>query len=313
MSSDRVNVVLGAGPVGRAVVERLRARDLKVRVVTRSGQARVPAVVEVRQSDAADPGLLTRVCDGASVVYGCVGLDDRRWHERWPPVMEGMLSGVAAVGARFVFMDNLYMYGPTTTAVSEELPLTSYGRKPATRARITRMWRAAHESGRLQVVAVRASDFYGPGVARSAFGEPSFGRIIQARAAQCQGDIDQIHSLSYVPDVARALVTLGEADDDAMGQAWHVPNAPDRTVRELLQLFADVAGQTLTVAVKPRLALTLGALVNAAIREEKEMSYLWDRPFRVDASKFAWRFWSDATAFEDGMRATAEWYRRQSS
>ena len=62
----------------------------------------------------------------------------------------------------------------------------------------------------------------------------------------------------------------------------------------------------------PRFVLTLGGLVNANIRELKEMLYLWDRPFRVDASKFAGRFWSDPTAFEDGMRATAEWYRQRS-
>lgn len=205
------------------------------------------------------------------------------------------------------------MYGPTSAVVSEALPLTSHGRKPTTRARITRMWRTAHESGRLQVVAVRASDFYGPGVTRSAFGEQSFGRIIQGRGAQCLGDVDRVHSVSYVPDVARALLTLGEADDAAMGQAWHVPNAPDRTVRELLQLFADAAGKTLTVAAISRFQLRLGGLVNADMRELREMLYLWDRPFRVDASKFAGRFWSDATSFEDGMRATAEWYCARSS
>ena len=133
------------------------------------------------------------------------------------------------------------------------------------------------------------------------------------RRVEVHPDVDRVHSVSYVPDVARALITLGEADDAAMGQAWHVPNAPDRTVRELLQLFADAAGKTLTVAAMSRFQLRLGGLVNADMRELREMLYLWDRPFRVDASKFAGRFWSDATSFEDGMRATAEWYCARSS
>ena len=165
-----LNIVLGAGPVGRAVVERLRVHDCSVRVVTRSGIAQFPPGVEVRQANVGDPGLLARACDGAAVVYGCVGVENTRWLERWPLMMEGMLAGTAAVGARFVFVDNLYMYGPTDEVLTEYLPLTTYGRTPATCARLTRMWREAHRSGSLQVAALRASDFYGPGVTRSVFG-----------------------------------------------------------------------------------------------------------------------------------------------
>tara|TARA_B100000029_G_C16789924_1_gene672605 strand:- start:142 stop:294 length:153 start_codon:yes stop_codon:yes gene_type:complete len=40
----------------------------------------------------------------------------------------------------------------------------------------------------------------------------------------------------------------------------------------------------------------------------REMRYQWERPFQVDASRFADRFWSDATPFEEGIRATAAWY-----
>ena len=39
-------------------------------------------------------------------------------------------------GARFVFADKLYMYGPVTVPLTETMPLTSYGRKPRIRAEI---------------------------------------------------------------------------------------------------------------------------------------------------------------------------------
>jgi hypothetical protein len=35
------------------------------------------------------------------------------------------------------------------------------------------------------------------------------------------------------------------------------------------------------------------------------MRFQWDRPYRVDARKFANQFWSDATPFEVGAPATA--------
>jgi hypothetical protein len=45
------------------------------------------------------------------------------------------------------------------------------------------------------------------------------------------------------------------------------------------------------------------------MRELKEMRFTWDRPYRVDATKFAQAFWSDATPFEAGVRETAFSFR----
>jgi hypothetical protein len=41
------------------------------------------------------------------------------------------------------------------------------------------------------------------------------------------------------------------------------------------------------------------------MREVKEMRFTFDRPYRVESSKFARAFWSDPTPFEDGIRKTA--------
>ena len=37
---------------------------------------------------------------------------------------------------------------------------------------------------------------------------------------------DMPHAFAYVPDIARAAVTLLDAPDDAFNQVWHVPCAP---------------------------------------------------------------------------------------
>ena len=307
---NQLQVVLGYGPVGRALTEALVAAERPVRVVTRNTAAEVPGGVRVLKADVADARASRLACAGAGVVYGCVGLDYEDWPARWPPMMDGMLAGAEAAGARFVFMDNLYMYGTGIDGpLTEDLPLTDRGRKPATRAKLTRMWQAAHEAGRVRAVAVRASDFYGPHVTHAVLGEHTLGRIIEGKAAQCVGDVDQPHSYAFVPDVARALLTLAEADDDAYGQAWHVPNAPDRTTRELLELFAKTCKQPLKVRTLPRLLLTLLGLFDVNLRELKEMLPQWTRPYRVDHGKFAARFWDDPTPFEQGMLATWKWYR----
>lgn len=308
-----VQVVLGAGPVGRAVVERLEPTGVPIRVVTRSGRARVPAGVEVVAADVSNEEEACRACAGAAVVTSCVGMGYGGWAEAWPPLMRGMLAGAEAAGARFVFTDNLYMYGPHDGPLTEDCPLTDYGSKPAVRAELTRLWQRAHEAGRVEAVAVRGSDFYGPGVTMSALGDVSFGRIARGRSAQCLGDVDLPHSYTYVPDFARALVTLGEASSEAMGTAWHVPNAPARSTREVLVLFARAVNRDLKVSAMPPWLLSVLGVFVSDLRELKEMMYEWTAPYVVDHSKFAERFWADATSLEDGTRATAAWYLAQSA
>ncbi len=143
--TDDLHVVLGAGPVGRAVTAQLAEHQRRTRIVTRSGRASGSPDAEIVVADVSDPEAAAEACAGAAVVYGCVGLDYKRWPEVWPPMMAGMLAGAASAGAPFVFMDNCYMYGPHDGPMSEDLPLTSYGRKPATRSELTRMWLDAHD------------------------------------------------------------------------------------------------------------------------------------------------------------------------
>lgn len=223
--------------------------------------------------------------------------------------MSNLLDGCAASGARFVFADNLYMYGPQTRPLTEETPLTNYGRKPRIRAEITRLWRAAHDAGRVRAVAVRASDFYGPDVPTSVISVFGVSRLLAGRPALMPYSPDHPHDFTYVPDFARALVTLIDAPDDAYGQAWHVPNAPTRTLREVLTMAAERIGIPTRISVMPHALTTLAGLFRKDIGELAEMRFQWDRPYLVDASKFATRFWRDSTSFEDGLDATIVFYR----
>ena len=148
-----MDVVFGAnGPVGREVVRLLLERGRSVRAVTRRGTG--PAGAELVVGDAREA---QRYCDGAEVVYCCVGTGYPDWMEFWPPVVEGL----AAVGERLVFADNLYGYGPAHEPLHEDMPVNPVGRKPAMRAE---HWRRLLGAG---AALVRASDFYGPGVTES--------------------------------------------------------------------------------------------------------------------------------------------------
>jgi nucleoside-diphosphate-sugar epimerase len=48
------------------------------------------------------------------------------------------------------------------------------------------------------------------------------------------------------------------------------------------------------------------------VGETAEMRFQWNRPYLVDTSKFARRFWNDPTPFESGLRDTISFYRTAS-
>jgi nucleoside-diphosphate-sugar epimerase len=191
----------------------------------------------------------------------------------------------------------------------EDMPLTDYGRKPRVRAYITRLWQEAHNSGRVRAVAARASDFYGPDVATSVLSRLGVARLLAGKPALVPYPPEQPHDFTYVPDFARALVTLIDAPDDAYGRAWHVPNAPTRSLRELLTLAATLIGVKPRVTVLPSALMPILGLFRTDVRELKEMRFQWDYPYIVDTAKFSRRFWGDATPFEDGLQATVAFYQ----
>ncbi len=237
-------VIFGLGPVGRSIMEQLTATGRAVTVAQRSRPSDLPALARFVACDAADAEAVKRTTAGASAVICAIGLpyDGAGWVRDWPKIMSNLLAGCEAAGARFVMVDNLYMYGPQTQPLTENLPLTNFGNKPRARAEITRLWQEAHSQGRVRCVAVRASDFYGPGVGQSIMGDTGLRALANGKAATLLGQADLPHDLAYVPDVARATITLLDAPEDAYGQAWHVPCAPILTFRQILQIGADGLG-----------------------------------------------------------------------
>ena len=304
--------IFGYGAVGRATAELVARRGDAVRIVQRSRPQAIASGCSFMTADSTDRDATVAACAGVDAVICALGFpyDSAVWRHAWPQTIANLIEGCAASGARFIFADNLYMYGPQTVPLTEVMALTTDGRKPAVRAEITRMWKAAHDAGRVRAVAVRASDFYGPDSPTSVIAAFGVARLLAGKPALIPYNPDHPHDFSYVPDFARALVSLVDAPDDAYGQAWHVPNAdPVRTLREVLTIAASRIGVPLRLTVLPSFIAPVLGIVTRAIGETVEMRFQWNRPYVVDASKFAARFWNDATSLEDGLRDTIAFYR----
>lgn len=305
--------VAGYGPVGRALTKQLLARGCSVVVVQRTTPQTLPPGANFVAADLADRDQAICACANVDTVICAVGIPYRSdiYTRLWPIVMRNLLAASAQTRARFVFADSLYLYGPQTRPLTEDMPLTSFGQKPRVRAEITRLWQEAHQAGAAQCVAVRASDFYGPDVPTSVISIYGVARLLAGKPAISPYPPDHPHDFTYVPDFVRAIISLLEAPDDAYGQAWHVPNAPTQSLRALLTLVAKLIGTGPRIVVLPDALAPLIALFQRDVRELMEMRFQWDRPYRVDASKFTGRFWTDPTAFEQGLAETIAYYRTQ--
>ena len=304
-----LHVVFGSGPVGRAVAAELVRGGRRVRVVNRSGRAPGLEEVEVVQGDASDAAFARAAAVGATVVYLALNPGYQNWPELFPPLQASVLAAAEAAGARLVAMENVYMYGATGgRPLTEDLPYAATTRKGATRAQMAEDLLEAHRQGRVEVAIGRASDFFGPGVLDSAAGERTFYPALAGKPVQVMGDPKLPHTYSYVPDIGRALVILGEREQ-APGRAWHLPSPPTVSTRQFLELVFGAAGQRPRVQRVPKLVLRALGLVNANVRELIEMTYEFEEPFVIDHGDFARAFGDHATPLEQATRTTVDWFR----
>ncbi len=308
--STKLAVILGAGPVGRATALVLLQRGHQVRFVTRTGEPIVlaghPQPVPAVAADVRDAAALVEAAQGADILLHAVGVPYQKWAAELPALQNAVLEAAEKTGAVLVLVENLYSYTadqmPLTEASSERPPT----RKGALRLALSQQWLRAHAEGRVKAVAVRASDYFGPGATRSPnshFGARFFPGLEAGKSVAFLGSADAKHSYTYLPDFARALADVALAPD-TWGKAWICPSLEVSTAREVTAHFAKVSGRTVKVGSLPAGLIRFLGLFDPLLKEVGEMLYQFDREFTVDATAFEQRFGWKATKLEAAAAET---------
>ena len=258
-------VVGGSGAIGGAVVEELGRRGRRVRSIGR------------RDADVMDRQQAIDAVAGASVVYQCAAPAYTRWVDEFSTLQANVADAAESAGARLVVVENLYMYGPTDGPMTESLPMAATGKKGALRARLSQDLLERHAAGRVRVTIGRASDYYGPRAVNSAVGEQFFAAIARGKAPRWLGRLDQPHALSFLPDIAAGLVSLGE-HPEADGEVWHLPVSPALTGAEWSERTAAIVGRPVRPSRVTRPMVFGLGLFMPLLRELRETLYQWERP-----------------------------------
>ncbi|MFD5921351.1 NAD-dependent epimerase/dehydratase family protein [Kitasatospora sp. NPDC058201] len=304
-----LHVVLGAGGgIGSAVVRELVRGGHRPRAVGRT-PIDVPAGVTSLTADLTTTEGARAAFAGAAVVYHCAQPAYHRWPQDFPGLTDAIVEGAAAAGAKLVFADNLYRYGPIDGPVSEETPQRPTSRKGAVRKAMTDRLLRAHDSGRLRVTIGQAADYYGPGGTNSVIGAAVVPAVLGDRTVFWPGRLDVPRTLHYLPDVAGALVRLGESDA-ADGRAFVLPAAPALTPRQFIEEVAAAAATRARVRATAKPLMRLVGLSNPAARELVDIWYQFDRPWTVDDGLYRRTFGpAEVTTPQEGAAATVAWYR----
>ncbi|WP_160141312.1 NAD-dependent epimerase/dehydratase family protein [Microbacterium sp. SLBN-154] len=301
-----VHVVFGTGPVGRATAEALLRREIRVRMVNRSGRSPLGERVDVVAGDARDADFATRAANGAEAVYQTLNPEYHEWETQFPLLQRGVLAAAQRVGARYVAMDNVYSYGdPHGEILTETSPENPHTRKGRVRKRMADELWEDHRAGRVAVTSGRASDYYGPGAGNaSPIGDPVISAVRKGKRAALFDSPDTVHSYTFIPDIGEGLAELG-TNDRALGRAWHLPNDPNpRSSRQMVESLARALGTTAKVTTIPVFALRAVGVINPTVRELIEMAYEFRSAFVVDSTAITQEFGLRATPIDEAWQRT---------
>src|SRR3984957_15607395 len=213
-----IHTVLGAGgAIAAALPPELLSRQLSVRLVSRhpkpigagAGAATVPA-------DLTDPGQTLEAVTGSAILYLCTGLpyNYRVWRQQWPRIIDNCIEACKRTQAKLIFFDNVYMYGRTEGPMTEDTPYNPSSRKGDLRARLATQLMSEVRKGHITATIARAADFYGSGTTKTSVPDLLvFQRLLKGQRAQWLVNAQARHSLTYVPDAARALAILATEDN----------------------------------------------------------------------------------------------------
>jgi nucleoside-diphosphate-sugar epimerase len=310
MSTSAPHVVTGAGPVGATVALELAGRGIPVRLLTRSGSGPTHPLIQRRHVDVSRAEELAGHVAGAAAVHHCIHASKYRaatWRAELPGTEQGVLEVAGRAGAVVVFPESLYSYGRVDRTITEDLPRDATEGKLGIRAGLLQ----AREASATATVSVAASDFFGPRVRMSHAGERLVPRILAGKTVNVVGSLDQPHSFTYVPDLARAMVSAS-LTPSLWNSFLHAPTSPAVTQRQLVEALAAAAGvRTPRMWALPSWVLKSMGLVAVDMRELAETSYQFDRPFVLDSRASEERLQEAPTSFEQQVKETVAWWQDQ--
>ncbi|MBI2282228.1 MAG: NAD-dependent epimerase/dehydratase family protein [Bacteroidetes bacterium] len=282
--------ILGAGgSIGIELAKNLKQYTSDIRLVSRDPKT-------VNPTDKLFPADLTKkedifkAIEGSSITYITIGFsyNTKVWQQTWVPFMQNVIEACLEHNSKLVFFDNVYAIGgDQVNHITEHSPISPTSKKGQVRAEVDRLLLENIEKNHLQAIIARSPDFFGgTAKANSILMNLVYNNLAKGKKAQWLCNAKMLHSMGYVPDLAKGTAMLGNTTE-AYNQIWNLPTDTQKITGEgWIQLFASAMGTKSSYTVLPDwLIKTLGWFI-PIMKELSEMNYQYDRDYFFDSSKF---------------------------
>ncbi|MFN3688427.1 NAD-dependent epimerase/dehydratase family protein [Salinarimonas sp.] len=283
-----IALVLGiTGAIGGAIAFRLAARGFRIRALSRRplDPARFGFPVEVAIGDARDARAVSTAAAGASlIVHGVNPAGYRRWREEALPMLASTIEAAAAHRATILFPGNVYVFDERAPArVDEATPRRPATEKGRVRLEMETLLEEAARARGVRTIALRAGDFFGPGVESSWLAQAILKGGREARAFTRLSPPGIGHAFAYVPDLAEAFARLVDRRETlAPFTLLHFAGHYDTRGVAFAQAAARVLGRDLKTKRFSWALVRLAAPFSPFLREVVEMAWLFRHPLALD-------------------------------
>jgi nucleoside-diphosphate-sugar epimerase len=278
-----VALILGiSGGFGQAVAAALAQRGWGIRALSRRPADRRPPLpypVEWQMGDALDAASVRQAAEGATlIVHGVNPPDYQRWREDGLPMLAHTIAAAKESGATILFPANIYVFSSTSPPrVDESAVREPQSRKGQVRLEMEHMLEQAAREHGIPVIALRAGDFFGPGITNSWFAQAMAKGGFSAKVIRTLTPPGIAHAWAYVPDLAEAFARLVERRQTLPTFTLaHFAGHADMTGRDMAEAVARVISRgNVPIRPFPWFTFWLGALFVPFLREALEMRWLW--------------------------------------
>jgi nucleoside-diphosphate-sugar epimerase len=305
------NTILGAGgSIGNSLTYELLKTNDDIRLVSRSGFS-CPGTESFKADLTSYEETLASV-KNSDVVYLCAGLpyDSRIWADLWPKIMKNCIDACKNEGAKFIFFDNVYMYGKVDGKMTETTPYNPCSRKGEVRAKIAVLLENEMKQKNLNALIARSADLYGPYATETSVPYVLvFDKLLYGKKAQWMIDVNKVHSFTFTIDAAKGIVLLS-SHQECFNQIWHLPTYnPPIDGETFIEMVAKELGVIPAYTALHRWMVKMIGFFNKTVHESVEMLYQSKFDYYFDSSKFNNYFNYNPKLYSAGIYETIEFLK----
>ena len=303
MSKGKVTVLGVNGHIGRAAAAAFVQAGWEVTGMARTDK-HLPGVLFIKGNSDSVADMRAAIGD-ADVVVNTLNLPYHTWFNgRMEAQMGRVIEALGTSGKTLLFPGNIYNFAATDREVTPATLQHPEKSRGEVRMRVEEMFRAASARGDIQVIILRAGDFYGPGAQMDWFDQVVLKDAAKGKV-QVMGIKGVGHSWAYLPDLGRAFESLGSLRQHlgAFERFHFAGNFV--TPEEMGAAIANAAPIPVKVSRFPLILIKLVGLFDPLMREVGKMAYLWRNPMELKDNRLDGLLGPGfATPFETAIAAT---------